>query len=875
MTGQGRGAAPRPRWVRRVGSRSLRAAFCAALIVLTTLLAGPPASAQTTPAPGQQAQPSGSQPSGNATTATGIVPPDPATLAAVAAAARGPDIPDIDMEAWERLATRAEDTLDRDAASNEALENLRSEVTTFRSAFLEAQSANEARISTLRSQISALDTGEASGEVPPAVVARRASLEAQLAELTAPVLAAEEAYTRADGIVSEIDRIIRNRQTERLRTLGPSPVNPALWGPAWREMRQAMAALQRETRQALASDVRRQERLANAPQVAFLMLVGLGLLLRGRRLAGAAGHWFLSNGRRGGRVWNFLVSLGEIALPLAGIYALVSGVQLLGLVGIRGQLLLELVPAWATIILAGLWLADRLFFVDDGGRILPMGAQHRREARFYAGLLAMLLVVQSGLARLSDLNGFEPGTDAVLYFPALVMAALALLRLGLLMRTRIDFSSEVAADQPLPMRARFVSMLGQAAVVIAVVSPILAMIGYGALARLLVFPVIATLFVAGSLLVLQRFTSDLYRFATGQGDDEEEGLLPVLIGLALVLLALPVIALIWGARVADLTELWTRIAAGFTIGDTRFQPSDFLVFLLVFLVLYSATRILQATLRNTVLPKTGLDTGGRNAVVSGVGYVGIILAAIVSISATGINLSALAFIFTALSVGIGFGLQNIVQNFGSGIILLIERPIAEGDWIEVGGNMGYVRNISVRSTRIETFDRTDVIIPNGDLISGTVTNYTRGNSIGRVIVPVGVAYGSDTKKVENILLGIAREHDMVLMNPAPAVLFMGFGADSLDFEIRAILRDVNYVLNVKSEMNHLINARFAEAGIEIPFAQRDVWLRNPEALTGAVPPRGGAGAPETANDAPPDPQKRQSDEALGADMPAFVAGDEA
>jgi small-conductance mechanosensitive channel len=411
---------------------------------------------------------------------------------------------------------------------------------------------------------------------------------------------------------------------------------------------------------------------------------------------------------------------------------------------------------------------------------------------------------------------------------------------------RTDVPPPEAEEGP-GVAGRTVRLVATALVVLAILGPLLALIGYINATEAVMVPTAVSLGIAGILLALQPVTRDLYAVIFRKSQEEAaEALLPVLVNFLLVFASLPLFALIWGARPELLGDLYGRFWEGIPLGDARLTPGTVFAVIVVFALGLLATRLLQGALKTTVLPRTRLDPGARTAITSGVGYVGIGLAAVIAITSGGIDLTALGVVVGALSVGIGFGLQNVVNNFVSGIILLIERPISEGDWIEVNGMMGIVKSISVRSTRIETFDKTDVIVPNADFISGTVTNWTRGNTVGRAVITVGVAYGTDTRRVQEILLGIAREHPVVAAYPEPGVDFLGFGADSLDFRIRAILRDVNQLLSVQTELNHRIAERFAEEGIEIPFAQRDIWLRNPETLR---PASSAAGATDQTGDA--------------------------
>ncbi len=273
-------------------------------------------------------------------------------------------------------------------------------------------------------------------------------------------------------------------------------------------------------------------------------------------------------------------------------------------------------------------------------------------------------------------------------------------------------------------------------------------------------------------------------------------------------------------------EFWVQ---GFALGEIRIIPTN--VFLAGFFVvlIVSSSRWLRRQLRERWLQHTGLDEAERETMVTLIGYVATILAFLVGLGLLGIRLENIALIAGALSVGIGFGLQNIISNFISGLILLFERPIRTGDWVIVGAAEGTVKQIRIRSTVIETFDQAEVIVPNSELISAQVTNWTLENHQGRILVTVGVAYGSDVRLVERLLMEAAEEHPEVLSGNSelpPTVVFTSFGESSLDFTLRCHTENVLNKIYIGSDLHFAIDAKFREAEIEIPFPQRDLHLRS-------------------------------------------------
>lgn len=322
-----------------------------------------------------------------------------------------------------------------------------------------------------------------------------------------------------------------------------------------------------------------------------------------------------------------------------------------------------------------------------------------------------------------------------------------------------------------------------------------------------------------------------FRYKLGlKSDEKEPGVfwLHFIMSLALWMTLVLMLMHIWGVSDAKLNMIYDSAIHGFTVGKTTIHPVRILSGIVLFGVLLISFRFIRDSILRNWFIRTGVERGRAEAATSIIGYLGFILAAIIALSTAGLDFTGLAIIAGGLSVGVGFGLQNVVNNFISGIILLFERPIKTGDWILVGETAGFVRKVSIRSTLIRTFDRSDVIIPNSELTTNQVTNMMLKDNFGRVIIPVGVAYGSDTDLVKKLLLEISPSHPEVIMNglaPEPEVFFCGFGESSLDFELRVFVYNIDQIYRVKSTINFAIDKIFRENGIEIPFPKRDLYIK--------------------------------------------------
>jgi len=379
--------------------------------------------------------------------------------------------------------------------------------------------------------------------------------------------------------------------------------------------------------------------------------------------------------------------------------------------------------------------------------------------------------------------------------------------------------------------------------VLAVLSIFAVMVGHVALGRYVLtriyylsFLIMAVWLVRALLFELVEFSGRQLTksFKAGDGPapatpQEDHSLflfwLRLLIDIVVFATLLPLAALVVGVKWTDLRNWVFDAIVGVEVGGFTISLLNILsAFAAVFIIMV-VTRFIQRTMDARVFEPARMESGLRNTFKTLIGYVGLVIGIMVGIGTLGFPLANLAIVAGALSLGIGFGLQSIVNNFVSGLILLFERPIKVGDWIVTSAGEGIVKKISVRSTEIETFDWASVIVPNSELVTSPVTNWTHKNRYTRLIIPVSVSYSADPEEVTALLLKEAKANRRTLSYPVPVIYFAGFGDSALDFEMRVFINNVDDRIPVQNELRIAVFNVLAEAGIEIPFPQRDLHLK--------------------------------------------------
>ncbi len=768
-----------------------------------------------------------------------------------------------DMRNWEAMLDRVETMLaGRDQAESDLAE-ARSAIEPMRELARAERTAARAALKEQKRLLDALGPAPAEGEPaePEDLAARRKALDRQIAETESRVKTADLVLTRADTALQQIAQAVLRQRADTLLTRAPSPLALATWRlalvqaydavnlafatPAGAPVAPEAGAGTPDTGAPPAEARRVAPLLVLLPALA--VLVGIGLAA-GRLLRRLLTPWGVDATIAEPSYPRRLLAAMVVALTRGFVPALVFS----GLLVVSWNLYLvdAVDPGFGQpsgfvgaimLLLLGLAFVQAAFSPErPEWRIVPVPPEAALRLGRRLHVLVPLLAFDQAARFFVERTGGVPAELASIYSTVVNLAICALLVTliaGRAWRTGPGPDADGDGDLIVWPLLRF------AVLVAALATPLANALGYQALADQLLGGTLSTVLLLGALTVLHVMARELAQVLLGH----ERGLAAsvrrsadltleggralaqwLVLGADLVLLVagLAGAALVWGASTADLTDWGTELVHGVQVGSYTFAPLDVVLAVAALAALLAVTRLLQRFLSRRVFPQTRLDIGVRTAINAGIGYAGIVVAVLSSISVLGIDLGKLAIIAGALSVGIGFGLQNIVNNFVSGLILLIERPIKIGDWVQVGAVEGYVRRINVRATQIETFQRADVIIPNSELLQSSVVNMTHKSRVGRADVKVGVAYGTDIDLTETLLLDSAREHRQVAAYPAPWVRLDNFGDSSLDFTLIVYLDDVEQRGLVASDLRKDIIRRFMAAGIEIPFPQRDVWVRN-------------------------------------------------
>jgi potassium-dependent mechanosensitive channel len=788
--------------------------------------------------------PAAASPATSGSAAGSATTPSVATSPAGAAPVASPAQPDAVTVARDELTAIAKtlgglaEAVDKDSNDDQKLVDLKVKVELASKAIIDATVSLHPQLSHIRDRLTALGDPPKDGAAEdPALQNERQKLSAERASINALTAEAENLSISATKLANRITDVRRALFTGTL--FKQTDINGAMIDDALSAVQGEVDAFNRSVGSWF-KFVWRYKFLQLMGALFLSTLIALVLAVLGNRV-------FKPLIRRGDHVqnppyisrlsvayWSTMIPSLSMAVFATAIYFLMANFNVLR-------------PDIAPIVASFLKVIVAVFFIFMlSVAVLSPFAENWRLIDVSNRGARLLVLSVFGLAVVNSLDYFYGDFSELLGSPVIltvvkslfssVIAGLILIAISLIRPMRAKGAS---ADAPGQLWPRPVGIAFGGAGLCLIIS---AALGYVGLARfaatqfVMTSAIVATMYIgllSGRAVIARgalapTFVGDYlkHRFKLGELELDQAGLVCGL-GIYVIVLAigLPLLLLQWGFQTQEI-ELWVvELFTEISIGKFRFSLLGIMVGIALFFAGLFATKWFQRWLDGNVLSRSKLDTGVRNSVSTGLGYVGVAIASLIGISAAGIDLSSLALVAGALSLGIGFGLQNIVNNFVSGLILLVERPFKVGDWVITGTTEGFVRRISVRATEIETFQHQSIIVPNSELINASVGNWMHKNRLGRTDIAIGVGYNSDPRRVMEILLEIAQAHMKVLKSPEPAVAFLAFGDSSLDFELRVHLADILDGLNVRNDLRLEIFERFRAEGIEIPFPQRDLNIK--------------------------------------------------
>ncbi len=694
------------------------------------------------------------------------------------------------------------------------------------------------RLADIRSQIDKLGPRPEKGAAAeaPSAAAERARLDSEASELSGAVKTLEVTWWRARQAIDKITDLRLQLFVRSLTERMSSPLFPSLWTNIVRDAPAVTWRLNYNATDWFSAVARQWANVSasfGAALLAYLLLKAVAFRLTRYRVNGATPTFFE---RAASAAWVAPIRAVPGIVTALGLYAVFDyfGLLYYPTAAPGGAALLRAV----LIFIAVASLLNAVFQPNQPERRLV--SLSNRAARRICRLLKILAAIFS-----TDL--FFTAVGQILYFPLSISVVQSLIAslgfagvLAGLLLTPFDFQDEggtLPAARDYPRWLKLPLWIAVGGIVLA------CLLGYVALGRFLAQQIMMTGVIAlvATLLFLaiRAFTreSSNGRNSVSLFLEEQIGLdaprrrqlawlTESILSVALALVAVPLLLLQWGFAGADIRDWIKSILFGFEIGQFKISLVRIIIGILLFVALMFATRLLQRRLRNTVLLPQRMDSGIANSIDTAVGYAGTLLAAVVAISYAGFDITNLAIVAGALSVGIGFGLQSIVNNFVSGLILLIERPIKVGDWVVVGNEQGNVKRISVRSTEIETFDRASLIVPNSELITGRVLNWTHRNALGRVVMKFFAGPDVDPRHVIDVLTDCASRHADILREPAPLAVFEGYTSSATEYSLRVLLPDINRGLKVQSDLRIAVFEALRKANVApaaaIPAAEKAV-----------------------------------------------------